>query len=617
MNSLPGRAALSLCRRSAAAGGMRVLSPGLQAAGMPASVQAVRVCHSGTSPKGSVSTKKRGYDITRNPHLNKGMAFTLEERLQLGIHGLLPPCFLSQDVQVLRVMKSYETRINPLDKYILLMTLQDRNEKLFYRVLTSDIEEFMPIVYTPTVGLACQQYGLAFRRPRGLFITIHDKGHIATVLNSWPEEDIKAVVVTDGERILGLGDLGGYGMGIPVGKLALYTACGGVKPQQCLPVLLDVGTNNQALLDDPLYIGLKHKRIRGKEYDELVDEFMQAVRMSCLIQFEDFANINAFRILNKYRNKYCTFNDDIQGTASVAVAGILAALKITKNTLLDHTVVFQGAGEAALGIAHLLMMAMAKEGVSREEAAKRIWMVDSRGLIVKGRGNLNHEKLEFAHDHPHIKTLEEVVETVKPPPSSVSLPKGVAAIPGAFTEKIIKGMASFNERPIIFALSNPTSKAECTAEQCYNLTEGRGIFASGSPFDKVTLADGRSFIPGQGNNAYVFPGVALGVIACGVRHISDDIFLTTAEGNAISEMVTEENLAEGRLYPPLSTIREVSFKIAVKIVNYAYKNNMASLYPEPIDKEAFVLSHIYSPDYDSFTLDKYSWPEEAMNVQDV
>ncbi|XP_033984641.1 NADP-dependent malic enzyme, mitochondrial [Trematomus bernacchii] len=620
MNSLPGRAALSLCRRSAAAGGMRVLSgspvlsPGLQAAGMPASVQAVRVCHSGTSPKASVTTKKRGYDITRNPHLNKGMAFTLEERLQLGIHGLLPPCFLSQDVQVLRVMKSYETRINPLDKYILLMTLQDRNEKLFYRVLTSDIEEFMPIVYTPTVGLACQQYGLAFRRPRGLFITIHDKGHIATVLNSWPEEDIKAVVVTDGERILGLGDLGGYGMGIPVGKLALYTACGGVKPQQCLPVLLDVGTNNQALLDDPLYIGLKHKRIRGKEYDELVDEFMQAVTdkygMSCLIQFEDFANINAFRILNKYRNRYCTFNDDIQGTASVAVAGILSALKITKNTLLDHTVVFQGAGEAALGIAHLLLMAMAKEGVSREEAAKRIWMVDSRGLIVKGRGNLNHEKLEFAHDHPHIKTLEEVVEIVKP-----TAIIGVAAIPGAFTEKIIKGMASFNERPIIFALSNPTSKAECTAEQCYNLTEGRGIFASGSPFDKVTLADGRSFIPGQGNNAYVFPGVALGVIACGVRHISDDIFLTTAE--AISEMVTEENLAEGRLYPPLSTIREVSFKIAVKIVNYAYKNNMASLYPEPIDKEAFVLSHIYSPDYDSFTLDNYSWPEEAMNVQDV
>uniref|UniRef100_A0A668SYV1 Malic enzyme N-terminal domain-containing protein n=1 Tax=Oreochromis aureus TaxID=47969 RepID=A0A668SYV1_OREAU len=326
MNSLPGRAALSLCRRTATGGMMRVLS-GAPAAGVlsadRASFQAVRVCHSGTSRKPSVNTKKRGYDITRNPHLNKGMAFTLEERLQLGIHGLLPPCFLSQDVQVLRVMKSYETRTNPLDKYILLMTLQDRNEKLFYRLLTSDIEEFMPIVYTPTVGLACQQYGLAFRRPRGLFITIHDRGHIATMLNSWPEEDIKAIVVTDGERILGLGDLGSYGMGIPVGKLALYTACGGVRPQQCLPVLLDVGTDNQALLNDPLYIGLKHKRIRGKEYDELIDEFMQAVTdkygMNCLIQFEDFANSNAFRILNKYRNRYCTFNDDIQGKIFVTV----------------------------------------------------------------------------------------------------------------------------------------------------------------------------------------------------------------------------------------------------------------------------------------------------------
>ncbi|TNN04332.1 hypothetical protein fugu_001361 [Takifugu bimaculatus] len=591
MNSLPGRAALSLCRRTAAAGGLRQLTgPQWHRDGAP--VQPVRVCHSGSNPEGSVKTKKRGYDITRNPHLNKGMAFTLEERLQLGIHGLLPPCFLSQDVQVLRVMKSYETRTNPLDKYILLMTLQDRNEKLFYRVLTSDIEKFMPIVYTPTVGLACQQYGLAFRRPRGLFITIHDRGHIATVLNSWPEENIKAIVVTDGERILGLGDLGSYGMGIPVGKLALYTACGGVQPQQCLPVLLDVGTDNQALLDDPLYIGLKHKRIRGKEYDDLIDEFMQAVTdkygMNCLIQFEDFANSNAFRILNKYRNRYCTFNDDIQGTASVAVAGVLAALKITKNKLKEHTFVFQGAGEAALGIAHLLIMAMAKEGLSKEEAARRIWMVDSKGLIVKGRSHLNHEKEEFAHDHPHLKTLEEVVHTIKP-----TAIIGVAAIAGAFTEKIIRDMASFNERPIIFALSNPTSKAECTAEQCYTLTEGRGIFASGSPFDKVVLSDGRTFYPGQGNNAYVFPGVALGIIACGVRHISDDIFLTTAE--AIADMVTEENLAEGRLYPPLSTIREVSFKIAMKVISYAYTHNIASVYPEPKDKESFVLSHIYSP----------------------
>ncbi|XP_017675212.1 PREDICTED: NADP-dependent malic enzyme, mitochondrial isoform X3 [Lepidothrix coronata] len=509
-------------------------------------------------------------------HVLQGMAFTLEERLQLGIHGLIPPCFLSQDVQVLRVMKNFENKSNDLDKYIVLMALQDRNEKLFYRVLTSDIERFMPIVYTPTVGLACQQYGLAFRRPRGLFITIHDKGHIATMLNSWPEENVKAIVVTDGERILGLGDLGSYGMGIPVGKLALYTACGGVHPQRCLPVLLDVGTDNEALLSDPLYIGLKHKRVRGKQYDELIDEFMQAVTnkygMNCLIQFEDFGNANAFRLLNKYRNRYCTFNDDIQGTASVAVAGIFAALRITKNKLSDQRFVFQGAGE--------------------------------------GRSHLNHEKELFAQDHPSMDSLEEVVQKVKP-----TAIIGVAAVAGAFTEKLLKDMAAFNERPIVFALSNPTSKAECTAEQCYRLTEGRGIFASGSPFPKVTLPNGKTFFPGQGNNAYVFPGVALGVTACGVRHISDDIFLMTAE--AIAAEVTEQNLAEGRLYPPLGSIRDVSRKIAVKIVDWAYKQGLASWYPEPADKEAFVKQFIYSPDYDSFLLDDYRWPPEAMETQNI
>ncbi|NWS40549.1 MAON protein, partial [Probosciger aterrimus] len=562
----------------------------------------------------AVSVRKRGYDITRNPHLNKGMAFTLQERLQLGIHGLLPPCFLSQNVQVLRVLRNYEKQSNDLDKYIILMTLQDRNEKLFYRVLTSDIERFMPIIYTPTVGLACQQYGLAFRRPRGLFITIHDKGHIATMLDSWPEENIKAIVVTDGERILGLGDLGSYGMGIPVGKLALYTACGGVHPQQCLPVLLDVGTDNEALLSDPLYIGLKHKRVRGKQYDELIDEFMQAVTnkygMNCLIQFEDFANANAFRLLNKYRNRYCVFNDDIQGTASVAVAGIFAALRITKNKLSDHKFVFQGAGEAAMGIAYLLLMAMEKEGISREDAIRKIWMVDSKGLIVKGRSHLNHEKEIFAQDHPSVSTLEEVVQKVKP-----TAIIGAAAVAGAFTEKLLKDMAAFNERPIVFALSNPTSKAECTAEQCYRLTEGRGIFASGSPFSKVTLPSGQTFFPGQGNNAYVFPGVALGVTACGIRHISDEIFLITAE--SIAAAVTEQNLAEGRLYPPLNTIREVSLKIAVKIVDWAYKHGLASWYPEPADKEAFVKQLVYSPEYDSFVGDDYRWPAAAMQTQDI
>ncbi|XP_076135770.1 NADP-dependent malic enzyme [Alosa pseudoharengus] len=610
-----------------------------------------------------VYTKKRGYDVTRNPHLNKGMAFSLEERLQLGIHGLLPPCFLSQDVQLLRVLRNYEMKKDDLDRYVFLMGLQDRNEKLFYRVLTSDIERFMPIVYTPTVGLACQMYGLTFRRPRGLFITIHDRTHISTLLQSWPEKDIRAVVVTDGERILGLGDLGCYGMGIPVGKLALYTACGGMPPQHCLPVMLDVGTDNErkdpvnkALLSSPShwristgaaqprsYINarllpvtvetwrlspwLPSPRIRAALQVVLRDALPSVYHvgvlpchsslslsligrfgMDCLIQFEDFANTNAFRLLSKYRNKYCTFNDDIQGTAAVAVAGLLAALRITKSKMTDHTIVFQGAGEAAMGIADLIAMAMAKEGLPLDECLRKIWMVDSKGLIVKGRDHLTHEKERFAHEHPQMKHLEDVVKQLKP-----TAIIGVAAIAGAFTEQIIRDMASFNEQPIIFALSNPTSKAECTAEQCYTITEGRGIFASGSPFDPVTLPDGRKFYPGQGNNSYVFPGVALGVTACAVRNITDDIFLTTAE--TIADLVTEKDLAEGRLYPPLTTIQDVSLKIAVKVVEYAYKHKMATLRPEPEDKEALVRSLIYSTDYDEFAVDSYRWPEDAMTIQ--
>ncbi|XP_019393229.1 PREDICTED: NADP-dependent malic enzyme isoform X2 [Crocodylus porosus] len=490
------------------------------------------------------------------------MAFTLEERQQLNIHGLLPPCFLSQEVQVLRILTNFERQASDLD--------------------------------------------------RGLFITIHDRGHIATILKSWPENVIKAIVVTDGERILGLGDLGSYGMGIPVGKLALYTACGGVKPQECLPVMLDVGTDNEELLKDPLYIGLRHKRVRGQAYDDLLDEFMQAVTsrygMNCLIQFEDFANANAFRLLHKYRNIYCTFNDDIQGTAAVAVAGLLAALRITENKLSDHTILFQGAGEAALGIANLIIMAMQKEGTAEDEAIKKIWMVDSKGLIVKERSSLTLEKKRFAHKHDEMKNLEDVVKDIKP-----SVLIGVAAIGGAFTKEILKDMASFNKRPIIFALSNPTSKAECSAEQCYQVTQGRGIFASGSPFDPVTLPDGRTLYPGQGNNAYVFPGLALGIVSCGVRHITDEVFLTTAE--VIAQQVSEKHLEEGRLYPPLMTIQDVSLKIAVKIAEQAYSNNTASFYPEPKDKEALIRSQVYSTDYDDFMAESYAWPQEAMKIQ--
>uniref|UniRef100_A0A8C8DYM6 Malic enzyme n=1 Tax=Oryzias sinensis TaxID=183150 RepID=A0A8C8DYM6_9TELE len=535
---------------------------------------------------------------------SSGMAFTLQERQILGIHGLLPPKVETQDIQTLRFQKNLKKMTDPLEKYIYLMGIQERNERLFYRVLMEDIEELMPIVYTPTVGLACTQYGHIFRRPKGLFISILDRGHVRSILDNWPETNVSAVVVTDGERILGLGDLGVYGMGIPVGKLCLYTACAGIRPEKCLPVVIDVGTNNETLLKDPFYMGLYQKRDRSQAYDDLIDEFMEAVvnkyGQDTLIQFEDFGNHNAFRFLRKYREKYCTFNDDIQGTASVALAGLLAAQRAIGKPITQHKLLFLGAGEAALGIANLIVMAMMEAGMTQAEAQEKIWMYDAHGLLVKGRSQKSDNNQEaFVHDSPgDVHSFLDAVNTIKP-----TAIIGVAGAGRLFTHDVIKVMGTFNERPIIFALSNPTNKAECTAEEAYTLTDGRCLFASGSPFGPVTLSNGQVFTPGQGNNAYIFPGVALAVILSGVRHISDTVFL-----EALAEQLTDEELAEGRLYPPLSNIREVSVQIAIKAMEYVYSKGMAFHYPEPMDKNGFIRATVWNTSYDSFLPDTYDWP---------
>jgi malate dehydrogenase (oxaloacetate-decarboxylating)(NADP+) len=537
----------------------------------------------------------QGVDWLHNPVFNKGTAFTEAEREALGLRGLLPPHVQTMEEQVRRVMTNFRSKSSDLERYIQIVGLQDRNETLFYRVVMDNLEELMPIIYTPTVGKACQEYGHIFRRSRGFYVSINDRGHVEKILHNWPTRDVKVIVVTDGERILGLGDLGASGMGIPVGKLSLYTACAGIHPTQCLPVTLDVGTENSTLLNDPLYIGLRQKRSRGAEYDAFIEEFMVAVEKlfpGVLVQFEDFGNQNAFRLLERYRDRCCTFNDDIQGTGSVALAGVLSALRVNGGKLRDQRVLFLGAGEAGIGIAENIVNVLVEEGLELAEARKRCWFVDSKGLIVKGREQLTTHKLPFAHEHAPCADLLSAVKALKP-----TMLIGVSGQAKTFTHEIVSLMAANNARPVIFALSNPTSKAECTAEEAYTWTEGRAVFASGSPFAPVTI-NGKTLVPGQGNNAYIFPGVGLGVVCTGARRVTDAMFITAAR--TLASLVRENELAEGRIYPSLTRIHEVSLAIAVAVAELAFAKNL-STHSRPEDLPGFIRSQMFKPEYPDYT----------------
>ena len=514
---------------------------------------------------------KLGLDLLQDPRLNKGTAFTERERDALRLRGLLPPRVFTLAEQHERIMENFRAQTSDIQRYVFMVALQDRNETLFYHAVIEHLAEMMPIIYTPTVGEACARFGHIFRRPRGLYVSAADRGRVRDVLRNWPEPVAGVIVVTDGERILGLGDLGAYGMGIPIGKLSLYTACGGVPPSRCLPVMLDVGTDNPALLSDPLYTGLLQPRLRGEAYAELVDEFMTAVPEvfpDALVQFEDFATDNAIGLLARYRDRACVFNDDIQGTAAAALAALLVAGRATGRPLADQRLLFLGAGAAATGIADLVVTALVQDGLPADEAARRIWMFDQNGLLVAGRGGPAGVPPPLCPRARAGGSLADAIGLLRP-----TALLGLSGQPGLFTGPVLEAMAAVNDRPAVFALSNPTSRAECTAEQAYRHTGGRAVFSSGSPCEPVDV-EGRRFAPSQTNNAYIFPGLGLAVVACGARRITEGMFLAAAR--ALADQADDTLLAGGALFPPIERIREVSLRIAVAVVRVAIDQGLAA-----------------------------------------
>jgi malate dehydrogenase (oxaloacetate-decarboxylating) len=530
----------------------------------------------------TVETDRTGHDVLNTPVLNKGSAWSEEERIRLGLLGLLPYHVSTIEEQLARVYRNYQQRTNDLDRYLYLTDLQDRNETLFYRLLLEHITEMMPIIYTPEVGVACQRYSHLFHRPRGLFISYPHRDQIETMLRAWPFADqVRVIVVTDGERILGLGDQGMGGIGIPIGKLTLYSLCAGIHPATTLPIVLDVGTNNPALLNDPLYLGWRHERVRGREYDDFIEQFVTAVEKvfpHALLQWEDFAKDNARNLLDRYRDRILSFNDDIQGTGAVTLAGWLAAVEISGVPLADQRIVMLGAGSAATGIAEQIVAVMVEAGIPLEQARRTIWLIDSRDLVHTRRTGLEAVKMLYAQPYEMLEgwtregseafTLYDVVSNVRP-----TCLIGTSAQPGAFDERTIREMARHVERPVIFPLSNPTSKSEAVPADLIAWTEGRALVATGSPFEPVTYG-GRTFTIGQCNNVFIFPGVGLGVIAVGAKRVTDAMFIAAAR--ALSAFSPARQDPTASLYPSLTQVRNVSRAVAQAVAAEAVRSGLAA-----------------------------------------
>jgi malate dehydrogenase (oxaloacetate-decarboxylating)(NADP+) len=534
---------------------------------------------------------KRGVDVLRDAELNKSTAFTEAEKEALGLVGLVPDVTETEDLQLQRVLMQLGHKTTDLDRYIYLVNLLDHDETLFYRTVMSDPARFLPIVYDPTIGEACLKFGHIYRGPRGMYLSITRRGQVKEVLRNWPQKDVRFICVTDGGRILGLGDLGVNGAGIPIGKLQLYTACAGVPPQYLLPIYLDAGTNNEQYLHDPLYLGMRKTRPATEELFSFVDEFMDAVQEvfpKCCVHFEDWTGVDAVHLLERYRDKYCVYNDDVQGTAGITLAGMINATKLKGTKLKDEKYLFLGAGSAGIGLADLLCSALVQQGMTLKEAQARVYMFDVNGLLESTRTDLFDFQQPYAHKHAPTRDFVTAIESIKP-----TTIIGVSTIGGAFNQTVVEAISRINERPVILALSNPTDHAECTAEQAYTWSKGKAIYAAGVQFSPVKY-NGQTFLPGQANNFYIFPAVGMAIYATQAKRVPDELFIEA--GQAVADQVPSDLLNQGLLYPLQSNILETEIQTAARVAKLVFDLGLARV-ERPSDIVAFIRQHVYRPEY--------------------